>query len=341
MNQPISEPEKEQYSSLILESRAAYDRLLRNEPTRKILQGLEIHDLYDAARLTRLFVVVASSANLGQVRSAPEIYDLYETLRSLARVEATCRALLEKEMIGEIAPTQGLVKLQIVDYDGQGIEPHRLEVIISILIRIHTDLARLLDDHKSKLRLAYFDSGSDVVVGITAATGLITALGALLLRFWDKYKFRNNETFGKDLESLTQGLDFLEKVHESVEKKAITDEEAKILTTQVFRGINDLHGLGASAPLRDTAAVNERQLLVEMRDVKLLGTGQASEGTGAAERVTRSLSSGIQQPLDPLRLAGNDLQISLGWPVRSRAPLLPVSQSAKGDMVAHGEFLLR
>lgn len=78
-----------------LESRAAYDRLLRNEPTRKILQGLEIHDLYDAARLTRLFVVVASSANLGQVRSAPEIYDLYETLRSLARVEATCRALLK------------------------------------------------------------------------------------------------------------------------------------------------------------------------------------------------------------------------------------------------------
>jgi len=55
----------------------------------------------------------------------------------------------------------------------------------------------------------------------------------------------------------------------------------------------------------------------------------------------RHLSSGIQQPLNPLRLASNDLQISLGWPVRSRAPLLPVSKRAKRDMVTDGKFLLR
>ncbi len=53
------------------------------------------------------------------------------------------------------------------------------------------------------------------------------------------------------------------------------------------------------------------------------------------------LSPLIQQPLNPLRLAGNDLQIGLSWLVRLRAALLPVPESAEGDVVADGEFLLR
>src|SRR5712671_2820367 len=56
---------------------------------------------------------------------------------------------------------------------------------------------------------------------------------------------------------------------------------------------------------------------------------------------TMRLSPWIQQPLDALRLAGNDLQVGLGWPVRLRAALLPVPESAEGDVVADGEFLLR
>jgi hypothetical protein len=281
LNQPVTEQEKEQYSALIFESHAGYDRLLRIEATRKILQGLEAHELYDAARLARLFIVVAASGTVGQLRSNPDIYDIYETLKSLVRIESTCRTLLEKEMVGEVGASEGIQELQVIDYDGHGVEPPRLQLITSILVRLHTDLSRLLDVHDSKLRFVYFDSGSDVVVGMTAAAGVITALGALLLRFWDKFKFRDNEAFAKDIESLTQGLDFLGKVRESVEKKVITDEEAKILTTQVFRGINDLHGLGASAPLRDAAAVDQRQLLIDKRDVKLLGAGETPPSADA------------------------------------------------------------
>jgi hypothetical protein len=54
-----------------------------------------------------------------------------------------------------------------------------------------------------------------------------------------------------------------------------------------------------------------------------------------------SVRSLIQQPLDSLGLASNDLQISLGWPIRLRAALLPVPESAEWDVVADGEFLLR
>jgi hypothetical protein len=283
MSASLNDQDKQQYSSLILDSHAGYDRLSRIETTQKILQRLEANELYDPGRLTRLFVVVSGSINLGQVRANPEMYDLYETFKALSRIEITSRTLLEKEKIGEVLPTEGTIALQVIDYDGHGIEPRRLELIISILVKLHTDLARLLDEAESKLRLAYFDSGSDLVIGITAATGLITALGTLLMRFWDKYKFLKNETFSKDLESLTQGLDFLGKVSDSVEKKKITDEEAKILTTQVFRGINELYGLGASTPLSDTEAISQRQLLMEKRNVKLLGNGGTPESNPASD----------------------------------------------------------
>lgn len=283
MNTPLADQDKQQYPSLLLDSHAGYDRLSRMETTRKILVGLEANELYDAARMTRLFVVVSGAANLGQVRSNPEMYDLYETLKSLSRMEITCRTLLQNEMIGQVTP-DSTTELQVVDYDGHGIEPERLEKIISVLIRVHTDLSRLLDIHESSLRLAYFDSGSDLVLGITAATALIATLGPLLLRFWDKHRFRDKETFDKDVESLGKGLDFLKKVHENVENRAISAEDAKILTARVFLRIDDLVGLGATTPLRGTVSIDERQMLIDKRDVKLLGSGLAEDAITPEEK---------------------------------------------------------
>ena len=49
----------------------------------------------------------------------------------------------------------------------------------------------------------------------------------------------------------------------------------------------------------------------------------------------------IQEALDAVGCARNDLEIGLGWLVRFRAALLPVPESAQRDMVADGKFLLR
>ena len=63
--------------------------------------------------------------------------------------------------------------------------------------------------------------------------------------------------------------------------------------------------------------------------------------SGSLVKARRALCPLIQQPLDSLRLARNDLQIRLGWPVRLRAALLSVPESAQGDVIADGELLLR
>jgi phospholipid N-methyltransferase len=114
------------------------------------------------------------------------------------------------------------------------------------------------------------------MMAVEGAKAVIESMGNLFLQFWDKVKFRHHDTFERDIEALSKGLEFVAKVHEAVENQAITEEEAKNLKTRVFREVDQLIGLGVTLPLRNST-VDQRQLLIEKRDTKLLGTGMQSE----------------------------------------------------------------
>jgi hypothetical protein len=271
----IDEQSKDSFASLFFDSRAGYDRLFSVEATRKILLGLSVQELYESSRMRRLLHLVSSATQSTNIRT-PEMYDFFETLRSFLKVELTSTNLLETEKVGRVEPSNGILELQLIDYDGNGIEPARLLRVISVLTRLHMNLARVLGVQDSKLRLKYFDSGSDVMMAVEGAKAVIESMGNLFLQFWDKVKFRHYDTFERDIEALSKGLEFVTKVHEAMEKQAITDEEAKNLKTRVFREVDQLIGLGVTLPLRNSA-VDQRQLLIEKRDTKLLGTGLQSE----------------------------------------------------------------
>src|ERR1035441_4925981 len=271
----MDEQNKDCFASLLFDSHAGYDRLFSVEATRKILLGLSVQELYESSRMRRLLYLVSNAPQTTNIRT-PEMYDFFETLRSFLKMETTSTNLLETEKVGRVEPSNGILELQLIDYDGSGIEPARLLRVISVLTRLHMNLARVLGVQDSKLRLKYFDSGSDVMMAVEGAKAVIESMGNLFLQFWDKVKFRHHDTFERDIEALSKGLEFVAKVHEAVENQAITEEEAKILKTRVFREVDQLIGLGVTLPLRNST-VDQRQLLIEKRDTKLLGTGMQSE----------------------------------------------------------------
>jgi hypothetical protein len=271
----MDEQNKDCFASLLFDSHAGYDRLFSVEATRKILLGLSVQELYESSRMRRLLYLVSNAPQTTNIRT-PEMYDFFETLRSFLKMETTSTNLLETEKVGRVEPSNGILELQLIDYDGSGIEPARLLRVISVLTRLHMNLARVLGVQDSKLRLKYFDSGSDVMMAVEGAKAVIESMGNLFLQFWDKVKFRHHDTFERDIEALSKGLEFVAKVHEAVENQAITEEEAKNLKTRVFREVDQLIGLGVTLPLRNST-VDQRQLLIEKRDTKLLGTGMQSE----------------------------------------------------------------
>jgi hypothetical protein len=276
-NAGLSEDEKDRFQSLVLSSHSGFDRLTRVESTRKILEKLKLGEVYEASRLRRLVTAVSSAPNTQHLRAVTEFYGLYEALRAVLRLQATCRDLLDLEKVGTVPASDSILELQVIDYEGQGIEPNRLAKIISLLTRLHSNIARVLNIQGDTLTIKYFDSGSDVILGLQAAKAIIATLGPLFLQFWDKVRFRHHETFDKDLQALSKGLEFMGKVQEAVANNTIDTETGEIMKVGVFRSVAKLVKLGVTLPLRDAAAVDQRQLLVEKRDVKLLGSGPPVE----------------------------------------------------------------
>jgi hypothetical protein len=279
LQQPVQNQLKESFTSLLFESHAGYDRLMRVDTTRKILEGMEAKELYGPARLGRLMQLVSNSTQLLQLRGGnnPEVFDFYETLRSFLKMEKTCRTLLEQEKIGEVPATDKIIELQLTDYEGKGVEPERLSVAFAELADLQMNIARLLRVADHRLTVKYLDSGTDFKIGLEGAREAIDAMRALFLQFWDKIRFRDQDTFEKDIEALSKGLEFLAKTKEAVDSGAITAEEAGNLKARVFRGVNDLVGLGVTLPLKGETAAEERKQLVERRSTKLLIAGDDAQ----------------------------------------------------------------
>jgi hypothetical protein len=278
-NSAVAQQDKDQFSSLLFNSHAGYDRLFRdNASANAILKHMNIQELYDPARMARMLNRVHSAPNIDNIRlNNSDIYDFFETLKVLQRVEATATALLETPKVSLEKPSDSILELELIDYDGQGIEPARLATAITILRSVYANLARLQGVSEDAPRFRYFDSGSDLIMAIEGTKAIVESLAATLLQWWDKRRFQRQDTYEKDVEALSKGLEFLTKVQESVEKGTITVEEAGNLKTRVFRGADQLIGLGLTLPLKEAGSVDQRQLLIEKRDVKLLGTGQPSD----------------------------------------------------------------
>src|SRR5580698_925960 len=188
-NPPLSEQEKNQFSELVFRSFAGYAALTAQETTRKILDGLDAKDFYDPNRLRLLVTSISGFANISQVRGLPEAHAFYEKLRSLQKIEATCRTLLETEKVGEIGADEEIVRLELADYDGKGIEPERLRLLASTVRELHTNLARLLSIEDGSLRFRYFDSGSSTLLGIVCKKELAKTISDLILQWWDRLRF--------------------------------------------------------------------------------------------------------------------------------------------------------
>lgn len=279
-NQPpaLPDPQKDTFSELLLSSRSGFDQLSAQPTTGKILTGLGVKDFYDPGRMRQLIIGVSNAPTVAQVRALPDVHAYFEKFRSLIRLAATCHELLEKEKVGEIKPTEGIVRIEIINYaDEDGISPKRLSTFVETISDLHGDIAIVLGISSDPLTFSYFDSGSDLLVGVKCGKAIAETLNTLLRQVWDKFRFWRYDTFEKRMASISKGLDVVDRIHESVQKGAVTKEEGDILKVKIFQKVDILIGIGATVPLGESATLDQKQLLTEMRNTKLLGSGEPPE----------------------------------------------------------------
>jgi hypothetical protein len=281
-NLPVQQPNKDQFSELLFGSRTGFERLSEDAATAKILNSLRIDDIYRPARLGRLLAILSQLPSSGNVTSTPdffiEFYSFSELLQSVLTLEKSCSHFLEAERLGQGTNTDEILELQLIDYDGTGIEAVRLERFIASLSQLHTDIARILDIRGDRLRFIYFDSGSDLIAGIRCAAGIINSIRTLLSEWWEKVKFRSYEDFSKKMEAVSKGLTVMGTVQEALDKHVIDEEMANLLKMRVLVEVDKLIGVGATLPIHeDVERVDHRKLLTENRDTKLLGSGEPGQ----------------------------------------------------------------
>jgi hypothetical protein len=282
-NNSIPDETKNQFAQLILNSNAAYERLVNRADTRQILAQLKLGTLYEPSRIRALLGSLGNIANSNQVQAnAPlftQFYSFIEQLRSLAMIESTSRELLEKPKLQALPPDEGILELELIEYpDEVGITPKRLEIFVSSITKLHMNLAILLDLKEDTLTFKYFDSGSGVLIGVAAAKGIILALNTLLNQWWDKIRFYRYDNYDKKVEAISKTLEIVDTIQQKVNKGAITLEVGENLKVRMLREVDTLTGIGAMVPLRD-ATIDQRQILTEIRNTKLLSSGTATETT--------------------------------------------------------------
>jgi hypothetical protein len=276
-NPPLTEQEKSQFSNLVFDSYAGYSSLASSERTARILAGLDVKDFYEANRLRILVTSVSGFSMIAQVRVLPEAHAFFEKLRSLQTLAATCVDLLEREKVGTVEPSDEILELELIDYDGKGIEPERLREFVATVRRLYMNLSRIHGVEGDQFRFKYFDSGSNVLMGIQGIKEVIVSMSTVMLQWWDKIWFARYDTFDKKIDAVSKSLTLMETVHQAVEKQVIDEETGKNLKRRVLVEVDRLTGLGATVPFKAEVTVDQQKILIEMRDVKLLESGQKSE----------------------------------------------------------------
>ena len=276
----VPQGQKDQFASLLFSSRAGYERLMEDSQIAKILTSLEVGSVYDSARLGRLVSIFNAIQNVSQMWGTPahtvEVFSFYDQLKALKAIEKSCSELLGNEKLGSATPGEFL-ELQLLDYDGTGIEASRLEQFISGISQLHTDFALIFNVRSDKLRFLYFDSGSDLIVAIQCAKPILDSIKAIFGEWWEKVRFRSFDTFDRKLDAVAKSLTVIGTVHDAVTKNIIDQGTGDVLKTRILREVDDLIGIGVSLPIHSgTETIDHRKLLVEMRDTKLLGSGGPS-----------------------------------------------------------------
>ena len=272
-NAPLA---KEQFSALLFSSRAGFERLNAEPLTAKVLTSLHVAEIYEPARLGHLIWAVANAQNAGALRTNPEFVQFHALVQSLGNLQQSCSALLEKEKLEPAKDPADVLELRLIDYDGVGIDAHRLQWFVLLLRQLHTNFARIFNVQDDQLTFIYFDSGSDLVVALQCAKVILDAIKNLFGEWWDNVRFREFDTFEKKMAAVSQGLSVATAVQEAIAKHVLDQETGDILKVRVIKEVDKLIGLGASLPA-DQIEVDQRRLLLDKRDLKLLGPGVPPE----------------------------------------------------------------
>jgi len=268
--------QKQHFTKLLFSSYSGYEKLMTRPSTRKVLEELNVAEFWEASRLEGMVARASNFNQAQQLWNAPDNFRMYFTfaglLRWFSKMESAARHLLENEKKGETAESEGVVELELIEYENEdGIPADRFKLFVSTIMELHLCLAYIHGLKDDKLTFKYLDSGSKFTVAVECAKVIAETMTILAAFFWDKFRYWGHDTFNKNLETASKAFSFVELVDQQVKKGVLTPEDGGKWKARTLAAAEKLTGLGATSPMDDELKIDRRKLLAEHRDTKLLG----------------------------------------------------------------------
>lgn len=286
---PIGDGQRDFFSELVMSSQVGFARLSEDPQIKATMDAMSVSELYAPQRVGRLIrhlgVVQASNSLPGNPQIFTDFLTLHDALSWLVKLKNGTVQLLEAGKIGSVSPETGVLEVRILDYENTGIEVERVQQFFASMKELHVQLTILLQISDSSLKVLYVDSGTDFYAGFQCAKAVLDIMRGLLSEFWEKFKYSSLQDFDRKIDSLSKGLSFVGAVKEQVDKQAIDEETARNLTYRVLSEMTALVGNGVALPQDQVIqTIDQRKVLIGMRGVKLLGTGDASTPKGGNDQ---------------------------------------------------------
>lgn len=170
------------------------------------------------------------------------------------------------------------MEVEILDYDNRGIEPERLIFILASFQKLYDSIARIVGENDAKLKLAFADSGSNFLIGLTSKFKVIEFAKRLFNQYWRQIWFSPYEEFDRKVESFKNGLDVIKFLRENVSNGSLNEEDGRILEHSLLSEMENLIRNGAAPKdIEKVDGIERQKLLIEHRDVKLLERPQTDK----------------------------------------------------------------
>lgn len=278
----LSTETRNRFSKLLFDARSAYDELHADPTTSKILESLQINLIFEVGRLGKMIAALGSAQNFGALMQPaiyPDFANFQYSLQALANTERTCSQFLESERLGQVTDADELLELQLVSFDETGLTPERLVQFVETVNQLNTNFARVLGIAGGRLRIVYLESGSDDIFGFKSAKEIVLVIKELIFEVWDKVKYSGFERFEKKAEVLGSGLKAMALIDAAVTNNVITPEDGSIIKQHLLNDVQILIGIGATLPTnQEVVEVDQRKLLMDRRNARLLGEGEKDKG---------------------------------------------------------------
>lgn len=276
-NRELGDDVKEAFSAIAFEINTGIAGIRAHPDQRLVLERLPVFGSLKPNALAKFVTYVRTAPHTAHLRASTELLHLYWAARSILEVKAHVRGLVVLPKFEAALEDEGILQLELIDFDNNGVPVSRLEEVLGSLGRLHRAVCEVTGE-EGELRVAYGDSGSDLGLGIIGKRLGIAAIQSLFRDGWQHIRFWREIGFDRRLESLGRGLSFVADVRMRSDTGQIAPETATRIEQATLREMEKLMGSGV-APRHEerTEPLARRELVSGARDVRLLSRGTTDE----------------------------------------------------------------